>query len=553
MTLNPKAIRCSDGIVLPVFYQVIHSQIKIDQIMKKYFFAICWFVLSTQVTKAQIFHAPSNPEYPINATIVSGVLNTGADMVIDQIGYSKVMVYDGNEPKFAWETNLSTGRSVFYHNTQHHSGYIPVDPDVILNNSRDFALVCYELDGEIWLSVWELIQGGYVEIVGAFGNFNVPMILGYGSNPNIDIGYQDEFVVTWQSVPYQNQTSIEALAGDILSGVLSLAPNVAAIFTYNSLTPDVTVCEDNVTFTFIRKYAQGADDWVTFETTYTDVYNATGTGTLHTIPIQNQIPTGVFGRPRIASPPPYTPYPGFPGYDASDYTTTVDYYWEDLGIGLWQINVYQKNNAQYYNGTAHIYNDYNYLVPNTEPVVSYLGDLGVVCWTATIEYPNTSYTSLDVVARYFQTTGGNYGYPFGGLDVPVVNDNYIGTQHIPSVAGRRWNTGFGFYFWRDVDQGDMYHRTGQQGSLNLRKGMDDPITASTLQESLNLEQFGENLRVTSSLDNYSIQIMDISGRMMMKANGSGDMIFGVENLPRGVYIIRGSAGNISKSLKFVRY
>jgi hypothetical protein len=105
--------------------------------MKKIVIAIFLLIFSVQLVQAQTFHAPANPEAPINSVTVTGVLNTGADMIINDGNYSKVMVFDGNAPMFSWDTDGWIGRSVFYHNSQHPSGYLPVDPDVVLNHHKN--------------------------------------------------------------------------------------------------------------------------------------------------------------------------------------------------------------------------------------------------------------------------------------------------------------------------------------------------------------------------------------------------------------------------------
>jgi hypothetical protein len=495
------------------------------------------------ISFAQVFYAPTNPEYPINATVISGVLNTGADMVIDDNRYSKVMVYDGNEPKFAWETDISTGRTVFSHTTQPPNGYLPLDPDVVLTSSRNQALVCYEADGEIWLSVWMVSLGGYVEIVGTFGNYTLPLSLGYGTNPNIDIGFDDEFVITWQSAP---TVMIEAVAGDMLGGNLSLS-GVAQVYGQESITPDVTVCDFNVTFTFIIPDDQGPDEWVTLETSYTDVSGNNISANPYVIPVNGQYQDGIYGRPRIASPPYYA----VGNYSCTDYTTTVDYYFVDGMVGMWNIDVFQKNNQQYTN-VAHIYNNYYQYVPNTEPAITYLGDLGVVSWTATIDYPGTNYNSLDVVGRYFQTSG-SLGAPYGIPDAPVVNDHYDEVQHIPSVAGRRWNTGLGFYFWRDADQGDMYHRTGFEGDMSLRKEKEKVISGNQIFDLFSIQLVGPDLRITSELETYTVFIVDMTGRTLMQLTGEKETLISLSPLPKGIFGVVCTSETQRKSLTFVKY
>jgi hypothetical protein len=487
----------------------------------------------------QTFNGAINAETFLNTSNISNVENTGADMVQYDQSYSKVMVYDGDAPQFAWECDNGSGYDDFY-----NTGVVMIsDPDVVLTNDLRYAIVCYELDGYIYMSVWQLNQGVYSEIIGSFGQYNFPYLIEEGTNPNIDIGFDDEYVITWEL-----NMEIKALAGDYAGGVFSLSSNIANVAPEIAWTPDVTVCDDYVTFTYIRVY-NDTDEWVTHETNYTDVYNDNVTGTIMSIKKADPSLNATFGRPRIASPPQY------PSYPTSDYTTVVDYYWEDMGYGMWDILVFQYDNNSYSNAPIP-YNPNFYTVPNYEPVVTYMGDLGVVCWTATIEYPNTSYTSLDVVALYFQTSGG-LGLPYS-WDGPVVNMDFTGTQNIPSVAGRRWNDGYGFYFWKDEsnDYSDMVHRTSYEGTLNMRLMPDssaDHFVNKSIEEGFNIEIAGDLLTINSENPAFRYYIADMTGRILFNGEQSSYLTIHLSPLPIGIYLVACEDGINRKVRKFVRY
>ena len=124
--------------------------------MKKCIFVlIATMILAPLFLTAQVFHEAVNPEDFTNAPSINNVTNTGADMLIEDAQYSRVMVFDGDAPQFAWETNNGSG-----------SDYFLIDgiwdPDVVLTDDFLYALVCLEelSSNSIYLSLWEYNQAG---------------------------------------------------------------------------------------------------------------------------------------------------------------------------------------------------------------------------------------------------------------------------------------------------------------------------------------------------------------------------------------------------------
>jgi|GEM_PF-2785334 hypothetical protein len=79
--------------------------------------------------RGQALEIPSTNDFNANASTINDVENTGVDFVNTMSDYSKVMVYDGEMPSFAWDKNAATGIYPFSDNKI-------TDPDVILTNNQ---------------------------------------------------------------------------------------------------------------------------------------------------------------------------------------------------------------------------------------------------------------------------------------------------------------------------------------------------------------------------------------------------------------------------------
>jgi len=199
--------------------------------------------------------------------------------------------------------------------------------------------------------------------------------------------------------------------------------------------------------------------------------------------------------------------------------------------------------------------DYTVSTPSYEPVVAYIGDHGVVAWTTYIEYPGTTYTSYDVVGMYFQTTGSN-GNPWGGIppDGPVVNFHYSGDQRMPSVAGRRWNDGLGFYFWVDEDANDMAYRDSYEGTTNMRMGKDSAAEIpGNAVIGFEILYNNRTIQIMTEHQYYDYQLLDITGRVILHKTASFETIISMEGVSPGIYFLRCQAPNASETLKFLRH
>jgi hypothetical protein len=515
--------------------------------MKKCIFVmIATMILVPLYLTAQVFHEAVNPEDYTNAPSINNVTNTGADMVIDDMGYSKVMVFDGDAPQFAWETNNGTGTDYFHLDAVW-------DPDVVLTNDLMYALVCLEIqndeNGQIYLSLWEYNgSGNYSEVIGQFGAYSFPHYIADGTNPNIDIGFDGRFVITWQST--YTAGDINAIAGLYNNGVLTISNDIARVVGVEAWAPDVAIRGNAVSFTYIGYCKDGYPAWYGKQASYSDVQQPPTPPNV--IPANNytfhesaQNNYGDYGRPRIASPPPY------PYYSNSDFAVVVDYYWEDAGIGSWDILFANRNNGVVYGPT--IFNPwFSGLTPSYEPVVAYIGDHGVVAWTTYIEYPGTTYTSYDVVGMYFHTTGSNGNYWSGFPHAPVVNSHYNGDQRTSSVAGRRWNDGLGFYFWVDEDANDMAYRDSYEGTTNMRMGKDSLFEASG-NAAVGIEIFYNNrtIQIMTEQQNYDCQLLDITGRVILHKTASFETIISLEGISPGIYFIRCQTPYVLETLKFL--
>jgi len=501
---------------------------------------IATMILVPLYLTAQVFHEAVNPENFTNAPSINNVTNTGADMLIEDAQYSRVMVFDGDDPQFAWETNNGSGSDYFF-----IDGIW--DPDVVLTDDFLYALVCLEelSSNSIYLSLWEYNQAGvFSEVIGQLGAYNFPHYIDEGKNPNIDIGYDDKFVITWESLGQPSE--IFAIAGEYLGGAIDLSPDIAYIAPEAHRSPDISILGDYVSFTFVRDDGNGAESWVVMQADYPDVYSPPQ-GLLVT-PIFQQVVhfhsgtnESVYGRPRIASPPTY------PGVPANDFVAVIDFYWEDWDVGIWEILFVNYHNGLVY-GAPTVFNDNYILFPNYEPVVTYTGDLGVVCWTSYIEYPSTGYSSLDVVGQYFQTLG-NPGQAYNPLDFHLVNLHYAEIQRTPAVGGRRWLDGYGLIFWVDEDSNDMAYRVNQEGTNNMRKGPEEETEA--LPPGFTVLITNGTIRVITELKNYNYQLMDVTGRVVLHKTASHETSVSLEGFSPGIYFIKCYAPNAVETRKFL--
>jgi hypothetical protein len=205
----------------------------------------------------------------------------------------------------------------------------------------------------------------------------------------------------------------------------------------------------------------------------------------------------------------------------------------------------------YFGGCLCLFNDDHRLIPNYEPVVTYMGDLGVVCWTAYIEYPGTGQTTFDVVGRYFYSIG-NPGMYSSIHDSPIVNSNnhYMETQRTPSVGGRRWNDGQALYFWVDEDSNDMAYRVSTEGTINMRKGeLEETVDEETVGFEISITN--RTIRIMSELQNYDYQLLDVTGRVILQKTASYETVIPLEGISPGIYFIRCYAPNAVETHKFL--
>lgn len=479
---------------------------------------------------------PNNPDYGVSATTPNNILNTGADYIENYIPGStspngiKVMVFDGDVPQFAWENIGNSGKCTFALDDIK-------DPDVVLTNNSEFALVVYEDNNQIYLDLWQWNGPNFVEVLGNLGNYNFPYLIDEGTNPNIDLQFTDLFAITWQD----NKGNIKGLAGEYQGGQnFDISPNMTFINNSNSRTPDATIFENVITYTFIVFNDQLQEYWVTQQEQFNDVYNGNSVNSPIILHQANLDLGGKFGRPRIASPNDQY-------FDDNDYTSVVDYYTiTPQGVSKWEILGMQNsfNNLFY---PPKVYNNNIFLLPNKEPVVTYNGDIGIIAWTAYIQYPGQSNYSYDVIERQFQTySGGNTIQTFAS----IVNFDYDREQDIPSVSGRRSGTdGNVLYFYKNESPAtmDMMHRIAPPYTQNLR------LAKGTASNNFAFMLKSNELTITTDCDLYSFIITDVTGRKIIQNNNaSKEVSIPTNTLHKGIYILNCTSKNESTVFKFIQ-
>ncbi len=483
-------------------------------------------------TIAQTIELPATQDIHVNAMSINNVLNTGADQVrIPGNLLAKAMVYDGDVPQFAWDYGGNTG------NTNFITPQI-IDPDVVLTEDASFALVCYKKNGDIYLSLFALTGGNYSEIT-TLGGINYPHNIGDGKNANIDL-WNDQFMITWES----SSQSIMALGGIYSgSGVFTLG-KVATVEKNKSITPDVTIYNNVVTFTYIDISLLNTNWWVSLQDDFNTILSGSANSTSN--PIYHITPASkvYFGRPRISSP-----NDGF--FDDHDFTIVIDEKNIDgNGIDIWNIKIKQIYINNFGLPILTI-NPTLSIKSNTEPVITYVGDWSVVSWTSYFQYPGTQTYSTEVLSRYIQSYGG--GAPTTTY-ASIVNYDWDNTQSIPSVSGRRSGERV-LYLYKNEDQNvmDMMYRTSPYAK-NLRRANPSQIISCEKTNEFSFVSLQNSIEINIDKESFDFYILDISGKKIVNQMGnSGKAIVDLSNLPTGIYIIHCSSKDKETNYKFYKF
>ncbi len=362
----------------------------------------------------------------IGAPSIDNVQNTGADIITIDCDVVMVMVYDGDEPMFYWDITTYQGN---------YTGMSPfldqdiTDPDVVLTPDFNHALVVYEYNGRIYLSVWEFDGGQSYYELQWFNNTQYPLHLQSGMNPNIDMDFGWHFAITWHSDNGKTD-EIWAAVGEFSSGGNPSLNLSDPVVIDRGRFPDVAIYEDTVTFTYLRDIGGGPDyDWVYFQESKTNIENHNIVSSHVNLYNTANPPFSDYGRPRIAAPF----YNDFLFY-GSEFFVTVDYREYD---GFWQYEIvgYVYHNHQLSPVRKYNENDFFFNL-NKDPVVTYHGDESVVAWTISCPYPPDQTDRINIMARYTYYFNGFYN----SYDAPLVNQYLDDDQTISSIAGRRANT-----------------------------------------------------------------------------------------------------------------
>ncbi len=478
----------------------------------------------------------------INAPTINNVANTGADFVIENQSFLKVMVYDGDSARIYWDADINStqnqGRDKFT-----LDGVF--DPDVVLTTDLQYALVVFESHGDIYISLWEYNGSGYSEIIGALGNYIFPYYLDEGSSPNIDMDHNNYIAVTWKN----HNGEIKAIVGEYSAGPSFYFSNPVTI-DYDSRDPDVSIYTDPVTsveyvtFTYIRDINQGPDhEWVVLQETYTNIDNNNIISSATSLYNPGNPPYTIYGRPRIAAPFYHDLL-----FNGDEFFVVVDFITVDGATTTWEIPGYTYYNSNYYYLN---YNPDHPYVPNNKPVVTYTGDLSVVAWQIyCYDDPlNPTTQSRNIIAWYtLFSTGG-----ITSQDAAMVNLNTPIAQVFVSVAGRRANNDDVLYFWLDSDRGDMAYRTSPVGTIQMRKIREEDPEEISSDKLFAFEQYGKQLFIKSEFDHFGLLLSDISGRIILKSNDLSETSQSIDlsGLSKGVYIVKCYSGKHQETIKIV--
>jgi hypothetical protein len=245
--------------------------------------------------------------------------------------------------------------------------------------------------------------------------------------------------------------------------------------------------------------------------------------------------TGEFGRSRIAAPPSFYMTP----HNIKDYMIVIDYYYADGQTGTWEILGYNKYNNLPLNDI--LLNDGLQSRSNTDPVVTYSGDIINISWTSYLY--NSGALANEVVSRQLY----NFGTIMASNTISVVNNFTQEYQYLSSIAGRFSDANLNLHLYLNESMNEIQYKTATNTDVILRK---NPYYNST---AINIKNSNNVLEIETAIENYNIIIYNTIGQILYKESSlSESQKVSISNLPNGVYIINIKSAKEEQSYKFIK-
>ncbi|MCX6291659.1 MAG: T9SS type A sorting domain-containing protein [Bacteroidetes bacterium] len=508
-------------------------------------------------TYAQIAIATYS-ETPINSgsTDVKHTNNDFREWTASSVDYTmKVIVWDGTYPGLGWDDGHSTGSVLLGHGI---SGVVPFNPDVSLSSDGRWAIVVYEDLGNSNSIVAETYQWN-----NGYNLYNTTVLFKSGASPKIDNNDNDYFAIVWMKDSPQY--------GAIYSCVVDLSGSGNSPNYYNEVVlqdagsnnlsfydPDVTVNADNVYYTFISD--DGTDNTVNVEI---QGWGAVESGSLSTgssiYELQYSSSLYVYSKPRISSNriSNWLSYMDWAVVAEAVNSNNNPSTQEIHGFIKWMSNLptvpYVYNNGSLQGSSSYDMS----MIPNYEPVVSYIADYLYFLWTVD-NSSNTLAGNLalidqqDVIAIRTQWDGYIYGTNYYPSDYYVANYCTRNNDFAPSVSGRfainsnDFLAAFCCEYVNSCNHAyDVYYKTENYYSVDPFKTEKSPNVASSF--TIFPNPFDDFLIVElpyayQDNDNIcTISITDIMGRTIFEdfAINQKNLFLGTcPNLTNGIYFMK---------------
>ena len=494
------------------------------------------------------FCLPVSPDFPIAGQ--GNTQNTGNDVSTHFGDPFEVMCWDdpGNQAFFGWDFGYGglTGVQPITGN-----GIGPVeDPDIVVdpNGNGCIAIVYRVFDGANWRIYYE--EHCYDVFNNVFNLVTGPTVIdnNFGfdcTSPNIDIQQAgSRMVVTWEEA-----SRIWGRAG-VLTGGMSANTMYVSSCTGDGAEPDVAVSVNQVAFTYIGN--SGTNLWVQ-NTSLGNVF-AGAPGPCTGVILRSLVwPGEQFFGPRVAM-------------QAGSNVNEVVVHYTDGAHNF----IYGYNSS-----TGYLETHINLVCPpismvdygNMRPAVAWYDADIIVVWDHddgwNVNGPFYLGMEREVVANQLDFNGNVMNCSC----VSVVNQTYNpgdGNQRTASVAGRYSGSYANMlYTWVNDGNNRIEYKRSFFTNVNLKKDVDE-VAEATESMSVYPNPFSDaatiNVTLAEGETAQALQVIDITGKVVGAFNVNGltegnynfQLQDAISNIPAGIYMVRFTTDQSSKTLKVTK-
>ncbi|RAK65900.1 T9SS type A sorting domain-containing protein [Hymenobacter edaphi] len=544
--------------------------------------------LSAGVALAQVAYYPATTQdYPISSPQgVSGVLNTGCEVAYYGTGGAllKAIVWDSSNGSYlGWDLDGTTGSLPLLATGAQ-------DPDVVVDPGPSTTgvgtgkmLVTYTVNGNIFYEVRQLNATG-TSLTTIKGSTQVNTTgLGQCANPNVDVNNNGEAVIVWEQngLIYARTFALTASTSTTnLGGVYQVVGNQPGfVFSqpdvaFNRNTNNESNDLDVASFVFVATNTATAAQ--TIRMVQPPVADLRSGATLLTRDIDIYTGFGRLNTPRISATHNYGGFGSY-GYevvltDSNSSDSKViglnnsrsSLPVHDTFADMPRVTVLNETG----DGITPLYA----LAAAVSPVVTYAGDAILVAWTNGGPAPATRYGDKDVLQlRLDYNTGAVQNYnQFNGDGYAIVNQNEIGSQYLPAIAGRLtattpgglFGTNDALYAFLDEAQSLIAYKSSPYNNVSLRPGAGGaPAKPGAGQVATRFAAYPNPFNGTATLDLAlganeqvrSLRVYNTTGQLVstLTPASAGSIVFdgAAAGLKPGLYVLQLTTTHGSRSLR----